>query len=260
MRLTHNRKTTSIGTGYSVPQKYWDDKNRRIRTSFQGFENVTRVNNQIEKEKSRALDIVTKLNDKGQLRYASIAQVKNSIVISKSSIQSVFGYTQKLINDLLEKNKIGNARSYRNVLREIKKFRNNRDLSFAELNYDFLNRLEKAYLARGNSENGLAVYMRTIRAIYNKAIKDGIAEKEAYPFESYRIKTKPTKKRAITYEAIQKIANLKLKENDPLFETRNIFLLSFYLMGAPFINVAFLKMENIVDGRIQYKRKKTGRF
>lgn len=260
LRLTHTRKTTSISTGYSVFEKYWDDKNRKIRSSFKGFQNVTRVNNQIEKEKSRALDIITKLNDKGKLRYASISQIKNSIVTSKKSTNSVFNYTQKLIDDLFEKNKIGNARSYQNVLREIKKFRNKRDLVFEEINYDFLNRFENAYLGRGNSENGLAVYMRTIRAIYNKAIKEGVAEKEAYPFGNYTIKTKPTKKRAISYDAIQKIVNLKLKKEDPLFETRNIFLISFYLMGAPFMNLAFLKMENIVDGRIQYKRKKTGRF
>ena len=106
----------------------------------------------------------------------------------------------------------------------------------------------------------MAVYMRTIRAIFNRAIKERIVEKEAYPFEQYTIKTKPTRKRAISYDAIQKIVKLKLKKTDPLVDARNYFLISFYLMGAPFINLAFLKMENIVDGRIQYKRKKTGRF
>ncbi len=79
LRLTHNRKTTSISSGYSVLEKYWDDKNRKIRSSYKGFQNVTRVNNQIEKEKSKALDIITKLNDKGELRYSSISQIKNSM-------------------------------------------------------------------------------------------------------------------------------------------------------------------------------------
>ena len=35
--------------------------------------------------------------------------------------------------------------------------------------------------------------------------------------------------------------------------------MSFYMMGAPFIDLAFLKTENIIDGRIQYKRQKTSR-
>ena len=107
-----------------------------IRPSYQGFENVTRVNNQIEKEKSKALDIITKLNDKGELKYLSISQVKDSITISHKSSNSVFNFTQKLIDDQFKKNKIGNARSYENVLRTIKKFRNRKDLNF-QSNYDF---------------------------------------------------------------------------------------------------------------------------
>ena len=37
-------------------------------------------------------------------------------------------------------------------------------------------------------------------------------------------------------------------------------MLSFYLMGVSFIDLAFLKVENLVDGRVQYKRRKTGKF
>lgn len=39
-----------------------------------------------------------------------------------------------------------------------------------------------------------------------------------------------------------------------------MFLLSFYLMGVSFIDLAFLKVGNLVDGRVQYKRKKTAKF
>ena len=31
-------------------------------------------------------------------------------------------------------------------------------------------------------------------------------------------------------------------------------------MGAPFIDLAFLRINQIVDGRLQYKRRKTGKF
>jgi len=109
-------------------------------------------------------------------------------------------------------------------------------------------------------ENGLSVYMRTMRAIFNRAVKAGVAEKDAYPFDNYSIKSKPTKKRAIGPDAIQKIVELKYDKGDILFETRNIFLLSFYLMGAPYVDLAHLKVKNIIDGRVQYKRQKTGKF
>ena len=37
-------------------------------------------------------------------------------------------------------------------------------------------------------------------------------------------------------------------------------MMSFYLMGASFIDLAFLKVENINAGRIEYKRRKTGKL
>ncbi len=142
----------------------------------------------------------------------------------------------------------------------MKVFRNKRDLSFNELNYSFLEKFETYYLRKGNSLNGLAVYMRTIRAIYNKAIKQSIASLETYPFANYTIKSEPTKKRAISMDAIQKIVALKYEPENVLFRTRNIFLMSFYLMGAPYSDLAHLKVSNIIDGRVQYKRQKTGKF
>lgn len=259
LRLSHRGKTIPVSTGISLPEKYWDGKNRRIRQSYNGLDNITRANNWLEKQKAKALDIITRLKDTGELNGLSIKELKDRIV-SKGQKTTVFDFIEGLIADLIKKQKVGNARSYRNVLREIKNFRKGRDFTFHELNYSFLMEFERAYLSRGLSENGLAVYMRTIRAIYNKAIKAGLAEKETYPFDRYIIKTKPTKKRAISFEAIQKIIDIKLDPDTVLFDTRNIFLMSFYLYGAPYIDLAFLKLSNIIDGRVQYKRQKTGRF
>ena len=259
LRLSHHRKTIPIPIGYTVPEKFWDRKNRKIRTSYKGMSNIARVNNLIEKEKAKALDIITKLEDQNKLNFLSIKEVKERIN-KKNSQTTFFDYTTELIKDLIEKQKIGNARSYSNVLREVKKFCKKRDFKFYEFNYAWLIRFESAYLSRGLSENGLAVYMRTLRAIFNKAVREGIAEKEGYPFADYTIKTKPTKKRAITQEAIERIVNLDLESGTGLFDARNFFLASFYTMGASFIDLAFLKVANLVDGRVQYQRQKTGRY
>jgi integrase/recombinase XerD len=58
-------------------------------------------------------------------------------------------------------------------------------------------------------------------------------------------------------EAIKRIIDLKLKPDDPLFHARNYFLVSFFMRGMTFADLAQLKMENIIDGRIYYDRQKT---
>lgn len=258
LRLSHKRKTTSIATGYYVPQKSWDADNRKIRSSYSGYTNLTRINAFLKKRQTDALSVITKLEESKEIVGLSINELKAKI-LGHSSKMTFFTYTSKLIEDFIAVGRIGNARSYANVLREIKKFKNDVDFPFEELTYHFLKDLEKSYLSRGLTENGLAVYMRTLRAICNNAIKDGYVAKEHYPFENYVIHTKPTRKRAIRFEDVKKLINLELKTTDNLFLTRNIFLISFYLMGAPFIDLAFLRIENIKSGRIQYTRKKTGK-
>ena len=209
LRITHKRKTTSITTGYSVPIKYWDSKRGKIRKSYTGVANISRTNNFLEKQKAKAIDKLTRLEEDDKLIYLSIPEVKDKI-LGKAKDNSFFAFSEKVIGTLMNEDRIGNARSYKNVLREVKKFRNGIDFPFSELNYQFLKKFEHYYLAKGLSLNGLAVYMRTIRAIFNRAIKEELVDRRAYPFADYVIKTKPTKKRAIGYDAIQSIVTTKL--------------------------------------------------
>jgi site-specific recombinase XerD len=130
-------------------------------------------------------------------------------------------------------------------------------VQFHEINLAFLNRFEVQHLKKGKSYNGLAAYLRAVRAIYNQAIKAGLVDREMYPFTNYEIKTTKTRKRAISRDAIKKIENCILEPDDPLFNARNYFLASFYLRGISFTDLAELKVSDIVSGRIHYQRKKT---
>ena len=72
MRLGHNAQTTSIPIGISVSDKDWDEKKRAVKKSYKGVSSVTRLNNQIEKEKTYAMDIILKLYELGTLKTLSI--------------------------------------------------------------------------------------------------------------------------------------------------------------------------------------------
>ena len=88
--------------------------------------------------------------------------------------------------------RFGNANTYHSIVKVLENFNSGNDLKFNEVNYDFLKRFESWHFSRGNSINGLSAYMRTIKAIFNKAIKSDIVSKDAYPFINYKIQTAPT--------------------------------------------------------------------
>ncbi|WP_367279582.1 site-specific integrase [Ulvibacterium sp.] len=85
-------------------------------------------------------------------------------------------------------------------------------------------------------------------------------EREAYPFTYYTIRQVPTEKRALSIENIRKIMDLKLPKDMVLFRYRNYFMCSFLLYGMNFTDMAHLKLGNIVNGRIKFRRRKTGKL
>jgi site-specific recombinase XerD len=177
---------------------------------------------------------------------------------SNSTNASVFKYTEEFIKKLEKTGKIGNASIYTTVLNAFKNFRKEQDLSFDQLNYRVVKDFEEHLQEKKIKINTISLYLRTLRAIYNYAIKDKAAQQALYPFKDIRIKSEVTSKRALTKEDITKIRELGLDERSELDRARDYFLFSFNMRGMSFVDMAFLKNHDIVEGRLQYARKKTG--
>jgi hypothetical protein len=84
-----------------------------------------------------------------------------------------------------------------------------------------------------------------------------VVERSYYPFHDISIKSEKTAKRAILKEDIAKLLCIPLQQNTSSWRALNYFMLSFYLRGISFTDLAYLKHSNIIDGRIEYKRRKT---
>ncbi len=167
IRLTHYRKTTGISTGQSISEMFWDENKSKVKKNYDGIKSVGNLNNFLLKELGKAQDVINKLHEKGELSYLSLVQVKARIV-GKGKYRSFFELAADLELDLRNSNRIGTADSYKHAVGALKNFTNKRDVKINEVNYDFLKRFETFHLSKeSNTLNGLASYMRTIRAIYN---------------------------------------------------------------------------------------------
>lgn len=259
MRLGHNAQTTSIPIGISVSDKDWDEKKRTVKKSYKGVSSVTRLNNQIEKEKTDAMDIIFKLHELGTLQTLSITSLKDRIT-QKEARDSFFQFANQCVDDLIKTHRIGTARSYKGLISVLKEYRKGKDLLFKEITYDFLSKFEIHHKSKGNGLNGLSVYMRALRAIYNKAIKSGLIDKEQYPFEDYKIKSTPTEKRALDTELLKKIIELDFSPSHLCFNTRNYFVASYMMYGMNFADMAYLEKSSLENGRVRYRRRKTGKL
>ncbi len=259
IRLGHHERTTSIPLGIDLLEKDWDAKEKRVKNSYVGVSTVARLNNLIQKKKADAMDIIFKLHEAKQLNTLSVTDLRDKIML-QGKRHSFFQYTETIIAALRKSNRIGTARSYQGVLSVLRSFIHGKELSFTDITFSFLHSFEVEHLSKGNGINGLAVYMRTIRAIYNKAIKEGIAEVGWYPFIAYKIKHAPTAKRALGRPQVTKIIACILPEAHPCFHARNYFIASYLLYGLNFADLAYLKKTDVANGRVHYRRKKTGKL
>jgi integrase/recombinase XerD len=256
LRISHKLTTTGISLGIAVLVSDWDDEKKRIKATYKDTDSLARLNNSIQKRKVDATSVLTKLDEDGVLDRMTVIEIKDKI-INKQSKTSFFKYVTDQIDDLKTSERFGSARSYHSMKQVVEKFVAKRELYFDDIDTKFLKRLETDYLSRGNSVNGLASVLRSFRACYNKGISDGFGKKGQSPFEEYKIRKIPTVKRAIPQEAINSILSLELKETDSCYHARNYFLFSYLAFGMNFVDMALLKVNNIIDGRIHYIRQKT---
>ena len=105
----------------------------------------------------------------------------------------------------------------------------------------------------GLAINTKAAYMKTIKRAFNWAIDHDITTND--PFRRYHIKTEETRMRDLPVEKMRRLIDLPLQGLYP--EYRDLFLLTFYLIGINTVDLADCTNDSIVNGRLEYRRHKT---
>jgi integrase len=258
LRIIINRKSFHISLGYNIKERFWLEAEQQVSTKCKSIGNITRVNNFLLKEKAEALDKLLALEEDGTLNRLTMTEVKDKLV-DKDSETMTLNFFTTVISEMEVSKRFGNARVYNLVSRSITNFTNGLDFPLKHITYTWLKKYEAWYLAKGNKLNGLGVNMRTLRSLYNMAIKRNKVSSKYYPFKDYSIKQQETRKRAIDNDDLILFLGYEPK-TERHKRAKDYFLISYYLMGASFVDIAFLKIKNIIQNRIEYKRQKTGKL
>lgn len=104
--------------------------------------------------------------------------------------------------------------------------------------------------------NSIGIHLRNIRAVFNYAIDDDITK--CYPFRKFKIKKEDTRKRCLSVDQLRTLIDYPCEEYQKRY--RDIFVLMFYLIGINAVDLFSAKQSDIVNGRLEYKRAKTGKL
>ena len=174
-------------------------------------------------------------------------------------MKTINTFVNSLINETKSEGRYSTAGLYHSALSSFLKFIGNPPLSFKDLTAGLIKRYEEYLLQHENRHNTVSAYMRMLRSVLNQAYEQGIPDAEPagelfrFVFTGYE----PTAKRAVSPTLIRRLSQLNLESKPGLCFSRDLFLLSFYLRGIPFVDLAHLRKTDVQHGTIYYYRKKT---
>ncbi len=256
LQIIKHGKVKRISLNLSCSKDEWDGNEFK-----RNHRNYIKRNRLLNKYKERAYAIIDEFSIDG-LDFTLSEFEHRFRNRRKGNAVSVLEFWDERINDLVLSGKTGNARAYKDVKNSFFKFNKNKNILFRDITPKLLDKYEVYLRNKNNTDGGISIKMRTIRALYNYAIKMGEANIQNYPFRVYKISKLKGKnvKRALTVTEFKKFESLDLNEYPHLTDTKYMFLFSFYLRGINYVDMMKLEWKNIQDGKIHYKRSKTGKL
>lgn len=148
------------------------------------------------------------------------------------------------------------SRNYRTATESLRKYTSASILPFKAITPELISDFERFLKQQKCSLNTISCYMRTLRAIYNKAVNQKLTRQQ-FPFAQAFTGSEVTRKKAISQLLIRRLMMLDCSSNPAMQLTKDIFLFSFYTRGIPFVDIAYMQYSNIENGYLKYYRSKT---
>ena len=258
VRITKARERKYVATGLALAPKYWNDKHtgyrEAIRKSYPEPYRERLIDKLSAWEKKYA-EAAKELVDVDEVHDAKDVASKAIEGRKHSRRYKLIEYLSEQIETMDRTGKAGNKAVYKDLKNQLtdfikREYNGVTDIRFDAVTVKFCNDFESYFRERGNTDTSLSVRFRTLRTLYNRAIAEGVAKPEKYPFarnvaEKHKFSVgkfdTSTKKRAISRADVRKIEEYQPEgsakgkysalrnqiEVDRLLRAKNVFLFSF---------------------------------
>jgi len=261
MLYIYEDKVYRISLGYSCTPKEWDEKQGRFKKNVENYK-VKNLN--LRKFELKASEIVDNFVREGKRFH--FETFKNEFLGIEKQEKSFYEFFEDMVEEKRSLDKIGTMLAYKDALNTMRRFKSY-NIKFIDVDYSLLKGLEVYLFQTGSTGGGIGARMRSIRAVYYEGIRRGLINKEDNPFSTamnkngYSLSKLKSKKnpRALSEEDLHKLKDFDYLQHPTLIKSYLYFMFSYYMFGMNFADISTLKRENVHDGRIMYKRQKTGK-
>jgi integrase/recombinase XerD len=249
-RIGANRKYAHISTGFHLHASNFNEVSKSISDPD--------IHVTVKLLESKYLKQIYSLKHESNLSLTAL-EIKDILLAKHANETTIKSFWNEHIKSLEVSRRFGGARTYRVSLNTLEKH-SNLNVEFCKFSYRDLLLIESSLYKSGVSTNGIGVYMRSFRAICNKAIHMDIVSYEWYPFRKYKIKKEKTSPRTLAQNELKRYFMLNLPSDHIYYRSWLIGKLIFMLRGINITDLLLLSSDNIKGERIIYRRAKTGKL
>lgn len=254
VRVCKDGKKKYQSIGISIHPSHWDFKKNEPNESCPNRDEIRLLIQQKLYDLQKTI-----LNKRIEGKdFTASSLLKSNITSSclHNNVDECFNYYIKMLK---EQGRLRYAGMYEVSHNSFIKFYNGSlELPFNDIDVVWLKKYEAWMLKQGLAINTIGTRVRHLRAVFNMAIEHHIIDKECYPFHSYKVSkmSQSPPKRAMSKADIQRVIEYQGKTDMERLAIA-LFTFSYFTAGINFIDMAMLKHENIVDGKLCYIRAKT---
>ena len=181
LQITKDKKRKYQSLGISVNPKHWNFLKGEPKPKCPNRDYILKI---ILAKKEELQRKVLEFNSR-QREYSVYSLLKET---ERTQHMTVGEFYLALIDEFERNGKLGNRRAYKGSYNSLNSFTgDNLDICFEDITQGWLLNYESWLRAKGNKETTISIQFRTLRSVYNKAIKRKCVGKEYYPFEDFHI-------------------------------------------------------------------------
>lgn len=255
-QVIHRRVARQIPTGHKIHPNEWNATRSEILLSGSVDESrrhyLLALKDSLSKDIVRLQKIITRLNRIG-VPYTSDTIVQQFTSSGNDTLQA---FASSLIVQLRRIGKVSTADRYATTMNSFTRFSGEEGIPLDSVDSSLIMQYESYLKAQGICPNTSSYYMRSLRAIYNRAVEKEYVDQHN-PFKYVYTGVSKTVKRAIPLKTLRQIRDLDLSSQPLMDYARDIFMFSFYTRGMSFVDIAFLRKKDLQNGILSYRRRKT---
>lgn len=255
LRVTYLRKARYFALRKLCAFEQWDKATMRFNKLYPDYK---RENEMIQTYHQRAADILRGY-ERDRIQFTFERFERDMFGKNEGAQKTVASYAAEIAEMLKSQGNLGNSNLYLWLSVLLRKF--SHKSIFQDVTLGWLRKLEHYMRTQRNlNDGGISAHLRTLRSVCNRAIADGFMPESWQPFKGFELNrlSKPARdKLAISLEEMSRFETVEgLTDKEQMYV--DLFLFSFYCRGINMADIAELQKSNIKNGRLVYKRKKTG--